>query len=131
MTNDWQFPKITSEGQKKSLEAAKILLDKELFEDSISRSYYAIYHSIFAMLYSIGLSTKTHKEQMHLFYNEFIVTKKVPEHLNRKINQILNARSDADYGSIPVLQKEDAIHALETANEVMKIANAWVGANTG
>lgn len=110
----------------KSLKSAKILFEQVLVEDSISRSYYSIYHSIYAMLHSIGKYEKTHKGQMHLFYTHFVVTERVSKEINRKINKILNSRSDADYGSIPILNEEDAEDAVDISEKMYDIAMKWI-----
>ena len=111
---------------EKSLRSAKILLEQGLNEDSISRSYYSIYHSIHGMLLSIGLTGKTHKGQMHLFYTHFVVTKEITIELNSKINKVLNARSDADYGSIPIFNSDDAKEAIDISTEMYDKAIEWI-----
>ena len=46
---------------KKALRAAKILLEKELFEDCVSRAYYAVLHAAKVALYMEGIEPDTHQ----------------------------------------------------------------------
>jgi len=114
------------ERAKKSLRSAEILLEQELLEDTISRAYYSIYHAVYAMLYFIEKGSKTHKGQMHQFYTHFVVTNIVSKDMNRKINQVLSSRSDADYGSIPIFNNDDAVFGINTAKEMYTIAQEWL-----
>lgn len=43
-----------------SSKAAKLLLDNNLFENSIAMSYYAMYNSLTALLFKIGLKCENH-----------------------------------------------------------------------
>ena len=45
---------------EKALQAAKNLYEDELYEDSVSRAYYAMYHAAKAALALEGSSPKTH-----------------------------------------------------------------------
>jgi hypothetical protein len=46
---------------KKALLAAKTLLEKGLFEDCVSRAYYAVLHAAKAALFVTGIEPDTHK----------------------------------------------------------------------
>lgn len=48
------------EKAKNSLRSAKILNENDLFENSISMSYYAMYNSLSALLYRIGIKCENH-----------------------------------------------------------------------
>lgn len=52
------------EKSEKSLLSAKILLEKNQIEDSMTLSYYSIYNSLIGLLYRCGIKCENH---MHLF----------------------------------------------------------------
>lgn len=45
---------------EQSLQAAKVLLEKGLLADSVSRAYYAMFHATVGLLYQTGLHAKSH-----------------------------------------------------------------------
>lgn len=55
------------ERAKKSLLGAKILLENNLFEDSVSRSYYAVLYSAKSALYLDGVEAKIHNGVRKMF----------------------------------------------------------------
>jgi uncharacterized protein (UPF0332 family) len=52
---------------KKALKSSKILLDSELFEDSISRAYYSVLHAAKAALSIKGVDTDSHEGVRRMF----------------------------------------------------------------
>jgi uncharacterized protein (UPF0332 family) len=54
------------------LEAARILLESGLWNDSINRSYYAIFTSARSLLALIGLDSRKHSGVISLFNRYFI-----------------------------------------------------------
>ena len=53
-----------SEGK---LTSAKILLERDRIDDAISRAYYAAFLSVRALLYLLGISTRTHTGVITMF----------------------------------------------------------------
>ena len=54
-----------------SLKSAKILLQNSLYEDSISSSYYAMYNSLTALLFKIGVKCENHAASILLLRSLF------------------------------------------------------------
>ena len=104
-----------------SLRSAQILLDENLFDDSISRSYYAVYHLIRAILFSIGEESKTHKGQLNSLYLHFVKTNKIDKSLHKRIASLFNLRGDADYGTISLFDENDAKEAYTIAEDVKSV----------
>jgi len=48
------------EKAKNSFSSAKILLESKLYENSVSMSYYAMYNSLTALLFKIGIKCENH-----------------------------------------------------------------------
>ncbi|ADC65222.1 HEPN domain protein [Ferroglobus placidus DSM 10642] len=92
---------------KKSFEAFKILKDKGLYEDAISRGYYAILHLCYALLIKNGLDLpKTHSGLVaKLWQNREMLG--INEEIVKSISRIQSLRENGDYGVISALKEED------------------------
>jgi len=62
------------ERAKKYLKSAELLLKEGDYESSVSRTYYAMFHSAQAMLLTKNLSFSTHKGVISAFGEYFIKT---------------------------------------------------------
>ena len=62
---------------KKALKAADFLFKESLYEDCLSRSYYAILHAAKAVLLSEGIQVDTHDAVKRLFGFNLIKTRKI------------------------------------------------------
>ena len=107
------------ERAEQSLKAAKYLLDAHLFVDSVSRSYYAAYHAVYAVLYYLGLNPQTHKDLQNMIYLHLVQAKLVEPPLLKKISRLFSYRINADYGSIPIIDNEDAEESYDLAVEIV------------
>ena len=56
------------------LVTARLDFDNKRYEDSVSRSYYCVFHIITACLLSKGLTFSSHKQVIGNFNKEFIKT---------------------------------------------------------
>ena len=109
------------------LEAARILFENDKFDESISRAYYSVFHSLKALLVLAGLEAKTHKGVYYSFYKEFVEKNIFPRDMYKKIAQLQHNREDADYGVIgEVFDEQEASEALHIANFVRNFAEKYV-----
>jgi len=53
------------------LRSAKLLLQNDLYENSVSMSYYAMYNSLTALLFKVGIKCENHAGSMILFKELF------------------------------------------------------------
>ena len=81
----------------KSLLAAKILLEKGLSEDSVSRAYYAVLHSAKAALYINGIESKTHEGVRKMFGLHLVKTGKIEKEFSDIITEEQEDRTISDY----------------------------------
>ncbi len=100
---------------KKHLKSAKILLDESLYEDSISRSYYAVYELISALLNKEGLMVKTHKGLISNFSRLFIKTGKLPKEYSGWTIKLQSKRMNADYERRTIADKKQAKELYQKA----------------
>jgi uncharacterized protein len=85
-----------------SLRSARKLLDERLHADSISRSYYAMFHAVSALLETKRLTTSKHKGVLSLFDLHFVKPRILPKETSAWIHDAFEARLQADYAATAV-----------------------------
>ena len=81
----------------KSLKAAHILYDKDLYEDSLSRCYYSILHSAKAVLVSLDVPVDSHEAVKRLFGQYLIRTGMIEKEYAIILREEQDDRIMADY----------------------------------
>jgi len=76
---------------KKALMAAKALLEKQLFEDCVSRAYYAVLHAAKSALSREDIQTESHQAVRKMFGLHLVKTGKI----------------EREYASILIAEQED------------------------
>jgi uncharacterized protein (UPF0332 family) len=97
------------------LEASKSLMDNGFFDDSVSRSYYAIYNAAKAALVSKDLDAKTHSGLISLFSKEFVKTGEIKVEVGKAMSHVQEGREKADYEPLIDADREEAEEMLEKA----------------
>lgn len=110
MTDESRRANIADELERgrQALAAAEALADLLLFADSISRSYYAVFHCLRALLFSRGVEPKTHSGAIHLFNSEFVRRGLFASTHNRLLAGMKGARELADYDAAASFSRDDA-----------------------
>ncbi len=75
---------------KKALLAAKLLIEKDLYEDCVSRAYYAVLHAAKAALALSEVEVDTHKGVRRMFGLHLVKTGKI----EREFAKILTAEQE-------------------------------------
>jgi len=94
--NEEEIKKEIERGAK-SLRSAKKLFEEELFEDAISRSYYAILHTAKAVLLMEDVKVASHEAVKRLFGKHLIKTKKIESKYSKILREEQDDRYLADY----------------------------------
>ena len=102
---------------KDSLKAAEQLLEFGLFADSVSRSYYAVYHSARALLLKHSLVPKTHKGVASLFAQHFVKTGKIPKEFMVILKE---EKEDRQLGDYEPLEEFDSQRAEKRLNDAKR-----------
>ena len=100
---------------EQAFQAARTLVDVGLHADSISRSYYAAFPCLRALLLSRGLEAKTHAGALHVFNVEFIRSGLFASSHNRLLAGSERSRELADYDAAITFSRKDADAALRDA----------------
>lgn len=96
-----------------NLVSAKILLDNERLEESVSLAYYSMYHMLTALLFRVGIKCENHAAAIILLKAVFGID-------NRDISFAKDERIDKQYYADFHIAKEDVAEAIVTAEEFDK-----------
>ncbi len=100
---------------RKALQAAELLANEELYEDSVSRAYYSVLHAARAALLTVPVFPESHNAVRRLFGLHLVKTGRI----EKKFAVILTAEQEdrelGDYGIGLVFPRERALTRLQEA----------------
>ncbi len=112
----------------KLLGAARLLVERAYPADSVSRSYYAMFHAATAVLLGHGIERSSHKGVISAF-GEFIVKPgHLPASLHASFRKAFDARQEDDYLASPSETAEKAELLLQEASEFVVACRAFLTA---
>lgn len=100
---------------KDSLETAQILFEANKYLDCNSRSYYAVFHAIRAILALEGKDFKRHKDVITYFNFNYVKADIFPKDLGKKIHALSDMREESDYVDFYISSREEAQEQLNVA----------------
>jgi uncharacterized protein (UPF0332 family) len=114
-----------------SLESAQLLSDNGKCRPSVSRSYYAMFYSVLALLIKKGLRISKHTGAISAFNREFVKKGIFDKELSSWLQQAFDLRQRADYRELFMVSPERAEKVLKQArtfvnevkNEIAKNRN--------
>ena len=104
---------------EESLRAAQLLFEQGLWRDSISRSYYAAYHMVRALLLTLGLESRSHAGAQSLFSLHFVKKGILEPKYARILSKAQKFREESDYDPVSEFIKEDASERLAEVNDLI------------
>jgi uncharacterized protein (UPF0332 family) len=81
----------------RSMKAAEALAALQLWEEAVGRAYYAAFHHVRALLFSMGLEAKTHTGTHNLLYMHFVRPGTVHVTVADHLAELQRYREQADY----------------------------------
>lgn len=99
------------------LTAARILLDAKSYNDSLSRSYYAIFSAARALLATKQLDSRKHSGVISLFNQHFVKEDIIDKQLGRYMAEAKGFREESDYGDYATFTHEDAETQISNAEK--------------
>jgi uncharacterized protein (UPF0332 family) len=102
----------------RALDSASALLEKEDFEGTVNRAYYAMFHAARGALASrnVEIRSRKHGTLVGQFSRHLIADGSLPRALGRQINEVQKLRHVGDYAAA-TLARADAEEALQSAQE--------------
>jgi len=110
----------------RSLEGGKVLLREEDCGAVSSKSYYAVFHMLQAVLLTKELSFSKHLAVINAFSNQFIKTGIFPREFSKEIKRLKKNREVGDYEYLRVIQKEEAEEDLKSAEKIVDAIEAYI-----
>jgi uncharacterized protein (UPF0332 family) len=110
---------------KSDLDDARFLVEGSRYTASLTRSYYAAWNSIQALLISKNVAPKTHLGT-HVKFNEiFIKTGIFPKAISDKLSLLEQLRETSDYEPDYRATVDEASNALSDAQHIITMVEAY------
>lgn len=112
---DLTSPQTWLQLSKIKLDHARRIFDIDLYDDAISRTYYAMFYAAKAALLSEGLDLRKHSSTVAKFRELFVITGRVEADYLRYLGRVQSARERSDYAPFIPASREDAVEILTMA----------------
>jgi uncharacterized protein (UPF0332 family) len=89
--------KYRLEQAQEALDAAQILFDQVKYRSSLSRSYYAMFYGVLALLANGDIQASKHTGAIALFDKEFVKTEIFKKEFSLWLHEAFDLRQRADY----------------------------------
>lgn len=103
---------------RESYQAAIVLFERKLYNDGVSRLYYAVFHLVRALLLSKGLEPKSHEGALKLLGLHFIKSGIFQPADSHIFARLMKYREEADYNPSSVFTAEDVREITEEAKSL-------------
>jgi uncharacterized protein (UPF0332 family) len=107
-----------------NLQVARELLEKEYYDVSASRAYYAAFYAASALLLNDGIDTSKHSGVIALIHQHFVKNGKLSREQGRNLNWLFELRSVGDYGVSLHVAQGDAQRAVNIAQDFFEAVKA-------
>jgi len=105
---------------KKALLAAKTLLENQLYEDCVSRAYYAVLHAAKAALVEVGVAPQSHQGVRRMFGLHLIKTGKIEKDFAGILTAQKEDREIGDYDIHIVIEQDTALKRVLDAEKFIQ-----------
>jgi uncharacterized protein (UPF0332 family) len=113
--NSIDLAKYRIERARDCLQSAEREAKADSFKTAANRSYYAIFHSIRAVLALDNFDSKKHSGIIAAFRERYIKAGKFAPHFSDVIGEAFEVRNNSDYQDFYVVPKSDVIEQIENA----------------
>lgn len=124
--NDLEIIKMMLKKGRKKLKSAVINFENEFFDDSVSRAYYAVFHTISAVLMTKTITCSSHKETIGFFNKEFIKPGIFPKSFAKTIQKLFNERQTGDYDFGGSIDADIAEEDLKKVKEIIDTCETYL-----
>ena len=109
------FSRYRLECAQQCIKSAKMLFENGDHKGAANRSYYAIFHSIRAVLALDGVDFKKHSGVTSYFRKNYIKTGKLPTELSDFLSEAFLVRQQSDYADFFVISKQEVERQIQNA----------------
>jgi uncharacterized protein (UPF0332 family) len=107
-----------------ALQAARALGDLDLWDDAVSRAYYAAFHAATAALYAVGVQSKSHAGAHDLFFEHYVRSGLLSREVAKDLAALQRFREQADYSTIIRFDAASGAPELERAERFVAAVQA-------
>ena len=111
---------------KEKLHAASILLECRSYKDSVSRSYYAMFTTVRAVLALDGVDFKKHAGVISYFQKEYIKTGIFDKMYSKYLSQAFQIRNNTDYADFFIVSQLEAKEQYDKALDFCHAAEIYL-----
>lgn len=106
---------------KDTYDDASILAEREKWNSTINRLYYATYYAVMALLLDSDLKPTTHNGAKSSFSEYFIKTGKIDSKYGKLYSQLFMWRQKGDYDDLFDFNKEKVMPYFEPVNDFISL----------
>lgn len=106
---------------KDTLDDASILAEREKWNSTINRLYYAAYYAVMALLLNSELKPTTHNGAKSKFSEYFIKSGKIEPKYGKIYSQLFTWRQKGDYDDLFDFNKDKVIPYFEPVNDLISL----------
>lgn len=114
------------EKARRSLSAARSLLERGDGDFAASRAYYAMFYAAEAALLARGMSFSKHSAVISAFGRELVKTGALPEWLHDALRSAFDERNIGDYGLVESYPSDRAAGVIERAGRFLDAAEGFL-----
>lgn len=111
---------------KEDLGASKLLYKDKYYKSANNRAYYAIFHAMRSVLTLEPIDFKRHKDVIAYFNKNYVSTEIFQKQMGRKIARASQIREDSDYDDEFIVNEEQTLIQIETAEEFIKLVEKYI-----
>lgn len=126
---DPQDPQTWLKLAEMKLDNARQIFNIDLFDDAISRAYYAMFYASKAALLKAGVDLRKHSSAVAKFRELFVLTGQVEAKYLQHLGRIQTARERSDYSPFTPSNREDAFEVLNAAESFIARMKELVAEN--
>ncbi len=125
--NDRQIlAEVRLDKARENLTAAENLIASGDYRVAATRTYYAVFHAMRAVLALDGIDRKHHSGVIAEFRQRYIKTGLIRREQSQTISQLSDLRTDSDYDDFFEISREDTEAALRLAEAFVKEIEAFL-----
>lgn len=117
---DMNSPATWLELAEGKLDHARRIFEIGLYDDAVSRAYYAMFYAAKAVLLAEGVDLRRHSAAVTKFRELFVVTGRVDAEYLRYLGRAQSARERSDYAPFAPLDKQGAKEILDATESFIK-----------
>lgn len=112
---------------RKSIDAARLLAEREMFDFAVSRAYYAMFYAAQAMLLERGLEFSKQSAVISAFGKHFARTARVAPEFHRYLIECEDARRKGDYDFVMSDNRRATMLHIARAEQFLELAKGMLG----